>query len=806
MAAAACARYGAMIQMLIRFFNLLLLLALVGGCKKSIPASPASAPASRADYAKDIRPVLDEYCFSCHNDKKHKGDVVLDKFADEAAVMADRAVWEKVLKNIRGCQMPPEEKPQPKDEQRQLVLNWIETKLFAVDCAHPDPGRVTIRRLNRVEYNNTIRDLVGVDFHPADDFPADDVGYGFDNIGDVLSMPPILLEKYLAAAERILGEAISAPGGKARVRSFAAVALDGTAKGGAYTSNIRSLTTKGDLFLDYPFPTPGEYTVRVRAFQQGAGDAKAKMAVRLAGQDVQTFEVSANEQSPEVYQLKLRADAGPKRLSIGFLNPFSSTNMEAAKKDDPKAKPKPRVKTRRLMVEYVEVTEPTNAVRELPESHRRIFFCQPGSGSKESCAREIIGHFAHRAFRRPVTPEETDRLMRIYALTQKEGETFERGVQITLQAVLISPHFLFRGEISPEPNNPKIVHTVNDHALAARLSYFLWSSMPDAELAYLAERGELRKPGVIDAQVKRMLKDPKAVALVDNFTGQWLQIRNLTKVTPDTNSFPSFNEDLRADMEQETEMFFAAIMREDRSVLDFIDGRYTFVNERLAQHYGLEGVKGGEFQRVAFKDKARGGVLTHASILTISSNPTRTSPVKRGKWVLDNLLGTPPPPPPPDVPDLKDGKELTGTVRQKMEQHRANPNCASCHERMDPIGFGLENFNGIGAWRDKDGGLPLDTSGKLPNGMKFSGPAELRKILHEQRDLFVHCLTEKMLTYALGRGLEYYDQCAVDKITTALANQDYKFSVLMTEIVKSAPFQMRRGDSEGGSQVATTEK
>ena len=321
-------------------------------------------------------------------------------------------------------------------------------------------------------------------------------------------------------------------------------------------------------------------------------------------------------------------------------------------------------------------------------------------------------------------------------------------------------------------------------------------------LSDLAERGDLRKPGVIDAQIKRMLKDPKAVALVDNFTGQWLQIRNLTKVTPDTNSFPSFNEDLRADMEQETEMFFGAIMREDRSILDFIDGRYTFVNERLAQHYGLEGVKGGEFQRVSFKDKARGGVLTHASILTISSNPTRTSPVKRGKWVLDNLLGTPPPPPPPNVPDLKDGKELTGTLRQKMEQHRANPNCASCHERMDPIGFGLENFNGIGAWRDRDDGHPLDTSGKLPNGMKFNGPAELRKILHEQKDLFVHCLTEKMLTYALGRGLEYYDKCAVSEIMAKLAKEDYRFSSLVLGVVNSAPFQKRRGEADQMAEAA----
>jgi hypothetical protein len=319
--------------------------------------------------------------------------------------------------------------------------------------------------------------------------------------------------------------------------------------------------------------------------------------------------------------------------------------------------------------------------------------------------------------------------------------------------------------------------------------------MPDEELFHLAARGELHKTAVIDSQVKRMLKDPKSSALVGNFTGQWLQIRNLWKVTPDTNVFAGFNDSLRGDMERETQLFFETVMREDRSVLDFIDGPYTFVNERLAKHYGIQGVRGEEFQRVSFKDKSRGGVLTHGSVLTITSNPTRTSPVKRGKWVLDNLLGTPPPPPPPNVPDLKDQKELTGTLRQKMELHRVNPNCASCHERMDPIGFGLENFNAVGVWRDKDDQLPIDASGTLPGGQKFSGPAELKKILRDQKDLFAHCLTEKMLTYALGRGLEYYDKCAVDKITTALARKNYRFSVLITEIVNSVPFQMRRGDS-----------
>ena len=793
--------------MFVRLLLLSLVALLAGSCRKaSSPMNTKAAVVSRADFAKEVRPVLSEYCFSCHNDQKHKGDVVLEKFADEPSVLADRATWEKVLKNLRNRQMPPEEKPQPGEDQRTLVANWIEAKLFAVDCNHPDPGRVTIRRLNRVEYNHTIRDLVGVDFHPADEFPADDVGYGFDNIGDVLSTPPVLLEKYLAAAERILDEAIVTPNRAPRVKHFAAVGMPGSAKGGAYTSDIRSLASKGDIYVDYPFNVAGEYTVRVRAFQQSAGgkDEVVKMALRLGGKEIKQFDVDAQEKNPKVFETTVKVEAGTRRLAITFVNPYSVTNFDQPPKDQPRAKPQAKIRTRRLLVEYLEVSEPKDAARTLPPSHQRLFVCQPnGSAEKESCAREIIGGFARRAFRRPVTAGELDRLISIFQLTQKQGEGFERGIQITLQAVLVSPHFLFRGEVTPEPNNPRSIHPVSDFALASRLSYFLWSSMPDDELSYLAARGEHRRPGVLDAQVQRMLREPKAKALVENFTGQWLQIRNLGKVTPDTNTFAGFTEELRADMETETELFFTAVMREDRSILDFIDGNYTFVNERLAAHYGIPGVRSNDFQKVLFKNKSRGGVLTHASILTITSNPTRTSPVKRGKWVLDNLLGTPPPPPPPDVPDLKDGKELTGTLRQKMEQHRANPNCASCHERMDPIGFGLENFNAIGEWRVKDGDFAIDTSGKLPNGMRFNGPSELRKILRAQKDLFAHCLTEKMLTYALGRGLEYYDRCAVDQITTALANRDYKFSVLISEIVKSAPFQMRRGDSESGALAAT---
>ncbi len=773
---------------------LICVLLAMAGCRQASPSAQAAGAGKDVvtkDFERDVRPILSQYCNNCHSAEKHKGDVVLDKFTDEASVLADHATWEKVLKNLRSRAMPPEEKPQPTEDQRQLVANWLDAKLFFVDCEHPDPGRVTIRRLNRTEYNNTIRDLVGVDFHPADDFPADDVGYGFDNIGDVLSMPPILLEKYLAAAEKILDAAIVVPGAKPRVAHYAAVSLDGTAKGGAYTSNIRAMSTEGEIFFDYVTPVDGEYVMKARAFQQQGGDEAAKMSFRVGGKEARLFDVRVSEQRPEVYETTVKLRAGTNRVAVAFVNPITTTNQP-----DPNARQRERVRTRRLMVEFVEIVPPENAPQQISDSHRRIFFRQSSEGNKYDYARQIIGVFARRAFRRLVTNEELDRLLRIYSVVQKEGESFERGVHVALQAVLVSPHFLFRGEIAPDPNNPKTIHAVNDFALASRLSYFLWSSMPDEELLSLAGRGALRKRGAMEMQVKRMLKDPKSAALVENFTGQWLQIRNLWKVTPDTNVFAGFTDALRGDMERETELFFETVIRDDRSVLDFIDGNYTFVNSRLAQHYGIKGVQGEQFQRVAFKDKSRGGVLTHGSVLTITSNPTRTSPVKRGKWVLDNLLGTPPPPPPPDVPDLKDQKNLTGTLRQKMEQHRANPNCASCHERMDPIGFGLENFNAVGVWRDMEGDLPIDPTGKLPGGRNFNGPADLRKILREQKELFAHCLAEKLLTYALGRGLEYHDKCAVDKITTALAKEDYKMSVLITEIVKSAPFQMRRGDSE----------
>lgn len=607
----------------------------------SISARKTAVP----DYRKEIQPLLDHYCYACHGEKK-KGDLDLRVYRHQSDADKNRTVFEKVLKQVRTQEMPPEGKIKPSERERERLIQWIESVVFKCDCKHPDPGRVTIRRLNRTEYNNTIHDLLGVDLKPAEDFPADDIGYGFDNIGDVLTLPPVLLERYLAAAEKILQA----------------------------------------------------------AFQ-----------------------------------------------------PQSSF-------------------------------------------HNRYLASRDKNQDQTAAAQHIISSFARRAYRRVAKPEEIQLLLRFFDQARKDGDSFEQSLQVSLKAILVSPHFLFRSEVQVEPNNPTAITPLDEYALASRLSYFIWSSMPDDILLDLCDKKLLRKN--LETQVRRMMASPKADALTQNFSMQWLQLARLQQVTPDRNTFPAFSESLRDAMGRETEMFFQHIQRDDRSILDFLAADYTFANEELARHYGLRGVTGEQFRKVSLRDTPRGGVLSQASILTLTSNPTRTSPVKRGKWVLDNILGAPPPPPPPNVPELKDQGQLRGTVRQRLEQHRADPACANCHARMDPIGFAFENYDGIGSWRTQDGSDPLDTTGKLVSGESFKDAQELKTILlKKKRDEFVRCLTEKMLTYALGRGLEYYDKCALDEITTRLAKGKYKFSTLVLEVVRSVPFQYRRGETVRSAQT-----
>jgi len=789
--------------------------------------SSAHAPKQKITFENAILPLLSQYCYGCHGEKK-KGGLDLRIYQDRASVVKDKQVFEKVMKNLQAHEMPPEKKPQPSPDERDLIAGWIESEIFQCDCAHPDPGRVTLRRLNRAEYNNTVRDLLGIGFKPADDFPADDVGYGFDNIGDVLSLPPILLEKYMAAAGKIVDVAIVTDfTPKPPIKHFDAVTLDGSAPGGPTGDNMRLLSREGDIHATCEFPREAEYVLRARAYGEQAGPDPARMAFSIDGKEIKRFDVTAVQSGPAIYETRILLTPGKKQFSAAYLNNYVN-----------KQDPDPTKRDRNLVIDYLEVVAPTNQIERppLPESHRRVFICQPRPGQERECAREIMSKFTRRAYRRPATSEEIERLVNLAERVRQEEKSFERGIQVALQAVLVSPHFLFRGDLLSEPagdqaspptaqqsahENKKsggkrstasaraparssfTPRPISDYALASRLSYFLWSSMPDEQLFSEAERGTLRKN--LEVEVKRMLKDRKSKALVENFADQWLQIRNLSQIAPDKQTFPDFDEELRTAMQQETELFFEFILREDRSVLEFVDANYTFVNERLARHYGMSAIKGGGFQRVSLKGTQRGGVLTHASVLAITSNPTRTSPVKRGKWVLENILGTPPPPPPPDVPELKEGKDavLTGSLRQRMEQHRGNALCASCHARMDPIGFGFENYDGIGVWREKDGTFAIDPAGQLVSGESFRGPRELKEILlKRKRADFVRCLSEKMLTYALGRGLEYYDRCAVDEIAKGLAKNRYKFSSLVLEIARSTPFQWRRGEVDQIAEVS----
>jgi hypothetical protein len=748
---------------------------------------PLSAAEPKADktYDEKIKPFLNKYCNTCHNSDKQAGGVALDVYKNEAHARKDRMTWETVQKLVAAGEMPPKKKDQPTKDEKEHFLGWIENSLTKVDCTAPkDPGRVTLRRLNRAEYNNTVRDLCGVRITPADDFPSDDVGYGFDNIGDVLSLQPILLEKYLAAADRVLDaaivplEAVPSSSQVFRPQNLTVEPRSARLREMVNGREVRRIefTVAGTAYQDkLNFPATGDYLIRVKAWGQPAGGEAPKLSIRVHSEELKAAAVDAPRGKPVTVEVKARIEHGEKRVEAAFLNPSEGAD-----------------KPRTLGVETIEVEGPIGgAPRPLPESTRMILVQTPKTpADAPSAARAVLMNFARRAFRRPATPAEVDRLMNLYALAVGQGDSFEKAIRLPLKAVLVSPHFLFR--IEDDPKAGEDVRTLDDHELAARLSYFVWSSMPDDELSRVADRGDLRKPGVLKAQVERMLRDPKSSALVDNFAGQWLMLRSLRTQNMDPGTYKGWDEQLRSAMIRETELFFDHVVKNDRSVLDFLDSDYTFVNGRLAQHYGMKDVFGRDFRMVKLTDRRRGGLLTQASILTVTSNPTRTSPVKRGKWVYENILGLTAPPPAPDVPELEK-VTLKGSVRQQMEQHRSNPACATCHAKLDPLGFGLENFDGIGAWRETDNTYKIDASGVLPDGAKFDGPAQLRKVLVGKADQFRRCLAEKLFTFALGRGLEYYDRCAVDEQVAKLKSGSDKFSALVLAIAESDAFQKRKG-------------
>jgi hypothetical protein len=774
-----------------------------GACRSGLIVGFALFGLSRADETAkpaafsidQLQRFVDRYCAKCHAGDSAEADLRLDRQTDLQAILADRDRWEKVADYVQAGLMPPDGQPRPGEPEVLALTDWLAAAFEKADAAAPaDPGRVTLRRLNRAEYNNTIRDLVGVDFQPAKDFPADEVGYGFDNIGDVLALPPALLEKYLAAAEQIASRAIVV--GPVRPPRVKLEPGELQSRGGVAAT--RHLYSTGEVFTEFQ-ARADRYAIRVEAFGDQAGDEPARMALRIDDKDARIFDVDAVADHPVVYEAIVSLSAGPHKIAAAFINDYW-------KPDDPD----PKNRDRNLTVNLIEIEGPLSQPGELPESHRRLITRTPAAGAAseevDACAREILGRFASRAYRRPVEPAEVDRLLKLVHLALEDGEPFERGIQLAVQAVLVSPHFLFHVELDPPTARPGENHPISDYELAARLSYFLWSTMPDEELFRLAAAGQLRQPTILEAQVRRLLADGRSKALVENFADQWLQIRNLETVSPNPKQFPSFDLSMRMAMRTESEMFFECILREDRSVLDFLGADFTFVNEQLARHYGIAGVEGQEFRRVSTAGTPRGGLLTQASVLTVTSNPTRTSPVKRGKFVLEQLLGTPPPPPPPGVSELKDDPkvEKTASLRIRLEQHRANPGCAACHKRMDPLGFSLENFDPIGAWRERDGDAPIDAKAELPDGTKFEGPQELRKILLAQADKFRRCLAGKMLTYALGRGVRRQDRRAIDKICTALAADGDRFSRLVLEIVNSDPFQMRQSEPLNLDQANTT--
>lgn len=749
-------------------------------------AEESLSPAA-AVFQKEIVPFLKQYCFECHGTKKQKADVDFENLPANTEIFKDTELWELSRDMILEGEMPPEKSTQPSQEDRQRILDLIDVELERFDCASlSNPGRVTIRRLNRAEYDNTIRDLLGVDFQPSKDFPLDEVGYGFDNIGDVLSLSPILMEKYLNAAESVVTNAILSelpvwpPVSRYQAEEFGTMEDDIVRAEGPVMGFYREGSASHSITLEQS----GDFKLRIRAYGQQAGPDHAKLEVTINGEAPQVIDVDAFADKPRTYTIKSHLSQGDNRLSLAYLNNYNVQDHPVAELNG----------DRNLFVDYVEIEGPQNVERPaLPETHTRIIPGQPKPGKELAYAKKILKSFTKRAWRRPVNNSELDRLTALVGYALEQNTTFEESIQVGLQAVLTSPNFLFRWELDPNEKEGKGTRQLNEYELASRLSYFLWSSMPDEELFALAEEGRLSDPEVIKHQVERMIQDPKSDAFVTNFAGQWLQFRSLDTLTPDPTRFPGYNDELRQAMQRESELFFAEIMRTNRSLTDFLDADFTYLNETLARHYGMEGVSGKEFQRVGLDaNSQRGGVLTQASVLTLTSNPTRTSPVLRGKWILEQIMGTPPPPPPPDAPLLEESEEavLSGSLRERMEKHRIKPDCATCHEKMDPIGFAFENFNAVGEWRDLDEGFPIDPSGKLPDGTEFNGPKDLIKELMN-RDTFVRSVIEKMLTFALGRGLEYYDQCTVNDIFEALSADHLKFQSLVQSIVLSNPFQQR---------------
>jgi mono/diheme cytochrome c family protein len=739
--------------------------------------APKASPPAAVSYERDIKPILVRHCYECHGEGGSRGDVTLDGHATLELLRQDTKLWDRVVDNVRSDLMPPPKQPRLSADERSKLVNWVRHDVQGVDCRAPDPGRVTVRRLNRREYNHSIQDLFGIDIEPSEDFPADDTGYGFDNIGDVLSMSPLLMEKYFAAADRVVSRVVaSKPSVPRRVLGRDDVRVVSDSAEGVNIREVRLRTSRAGMHRIH-------ITLSLFSFNPFKGSLKVTASVD--GRSLLNKRLVAGNRNYK-YTMDVPFGVGEHVLLLTV----DSTGASS-------------LRNLRVIPEELALEGPLGTT-EWPAAHRRVFFkdeVPKAPDARQAYARDILERAATSAFRRPVDGKTLDGLVALASGAEKSTGRFEGGIAHALQAILVSPRFLFRIEGQTAPDDPRVVQALDQHNLAIRLSSLLWQGPPDAELRSLAAAGKLT--GELPKQAKRMLADRRSERFFSGFVGQWLRSNDIESIPFNGGRFGALNPPLRAHMRAETETFLSYIMREDRDMMETITASYTFLNEALANHYGIMGVEGARLRRVELpKDDIRGGVLTQGTFLAVTSNPSRTSPVKRGLFVLDNLLGAPPPPPPAMIPNLEDAAAKDGkkpkTVREQLAIHRENPACASCHERMDPLGLAFENFDAIGRWRDIEDGKPIEAAGKLSTGETFTSVRDLRQVIGRRREPFYRNVVGKFFTFALGRGLEPADDCAVEAITARMMAGGGKFSTMLNGLLESAAFRQRRGDGRRG--------
>ena len=773
-----------------------------------IVSLPSPAPAGAVTPVSSHRGLLDRYCISCHNERQAIAGLSLDRM-DVASPGAEAELWEKVVRKVHTGTMPPPNMPQPSQDERRALVTWMETSLDAASVAKPNPGRTeTLRRLNRTEYQNAVRDLLALDIDSASLLPSDESGHGFDNV-TVGDLPPTLLDRYISAAQKISRLAIGSTQSSMQadvIRLPADLTQENHMPG-------LPIGTRGGASISYTFAQDGEYDIQMWLARDLSGNVGGlrepsphELVLLLDREPVATFTIEKPVGDDTTLDKDLKARiavrAGPHDIGVTFVRAGSSL-VETARQPLQSRFNERRHPRTGPAIDQVSVTGPHVAKgAENTPSRRRLFVCQPDGADKAKeagCAKIILATLMRRAYRRPISKAAVEGPMAFYREGRAEGD-FDSGIGRALSAVLVNPEFLFRVETDSTKAPAGGAYAISDLELASRLSFFLWSSIPDDELLDAAIAGRLSRPEELEKQTRRMLADRRSLNLSTNFAGQWLRLRNLEAVTPNARLFPDFDDNLRQAFRQETELFLDSVLREDRSVRTLIRADYTFLNERLAKHYGIPNIYGSRFRRVTLAPESRrGGLLRHGSVLSVTSYATRTSPVIRGVYVLENIFGAPPPPPIPNVPALDESTVSANLpMRERLAAHRSNPVCASCHRTIDPVGFSLENFNAVGQWREYEGeGEPIDVSGALPGAGEFRGVAGLEDALLSRPDVFAGALTEKLLTFALGRGVEYYDAPAVRKIVRDTAKDGYRFSSIILGIVKSTPFQMRRAAARG---------